>query len=64
MGCCEARNSQDQTLNLQMKKMYNPNAMNNFQQGDRPEGGITPNVNGDIYKHLKKVKFNLIFQSE
>lgn len=55
MGCCEAKNSQDQTLNLQMKKMYNPNGLNNFPLGDRPEGGITPITNNDIYKHIKKV---------
>jgi len=59
MGCCEARNAQDQTINLQTKKIFNLNNLKNFDTIEKSETKCQ-NHNVDKLKFFKKAIFILI----
>ena len=61
MGCCEARNAQEQTLNLQMKKMFSLNNVNNLASTKDKYEVKTLNAHPEVYKNNKKVSLIIYF---
>ncbi len=54
MGCCEARNTKEQTINLQTKKIFNFDHLKNFDTIEKSETKCQ-NQNVDKLKFFKKV---------